>query len=403
MRPPLVSLPARIAVLTFVFSFALPAFPSPASAEEHSVAPYVDPTQIDVPWPKHSDYRQPWRAFLETRDGSEFLRGVGINYNVPGQEDLAVRLLAEAGFKTFRIEIGWSSVKWDESGISNQEHFHNLLGLCKRYGIRPTLLLNANQARPCPTLFFEKTLAADAPQGSRTIRLADTNGLVPAYSGLNNLSPNSYWACEAFVTAVNKETGECQLSKPLPVALDKSKPLKMATLKYLPLYRPGTPQFEETAAGWVKYANLIAKLAADAGIEEFDLELWNELSFGSNFTGINHYYDPPADPVPSRLAASAAAPPGKPPGGPSSRSARTTPGPLHLGLFQHDLLPLTRSPSCRRGPTARATTPTAPAHVDSPHRRTTPTTRTSTWTGSCRPWRSACPRGGRTSSTRPSA
>ncbi len=61
--------------------------------------PYTDPAQLEVPWPKHSFYKQPWRAFLETRSGYDFLRGIGVNYHVPGNDPLAVRLLAEAGFQ----------------------------------------------------------------------------------------------------------------------------------------------------------------------------------------------------------------------------------------------------------------------------------------------------------------
>jgi hypothetical protein len=283
-------------VLSVVFAIGLAAA---ARAEEHPVRPYVAPAQLDVPWPKHSDYRQPWRAFLETRSGAAFLQGIGINYNVPGNEagdELAVRLLAESGFKTFRIEVGWGSVKWDESGINGAERFLSLLRLCKQYGIRPTMLLNANHGVPCPTRFFEKKLAADAAKGDRSIKLADSNGIVAGYSGLNNLSPHSYWACEAIITSVNPGTGVCQLSKPLPADLKTDEPVKMATLKYLPFYPVGTPQFEETVQGWLKYAALVTGLVAEAGIDDFDVELWNELSFGSNFTNIDHYYDPPIEP-----------------------------------------------------------------------------------------------------------
>ena len=85
-------------------------------------------------------------GFLETRRGYDFVRGIGINYNVPGNDDLAVRLLAESGFKCFRIEIGWSSVEWDEQHLSNEARWRHVLALCKEYGIRPVLLLNANDA-----------------------------------------------------------------------------------------------------------------------------------------------------------------------------------------------------------------------------------------------------------------
>jgi hypothetical protein len=77
-------------------------------AGEQAISPYTDPGQLDCPWPKMSHYKQPWRGFLETRSGFEFLGGLGVNLHIPpGTEDLAIRLLAETGFKTFRIEIGW--------------------------------------------------------------------------------------------------------------------------------------------------------------------------------------------------------------------------------------------------------------------------------------------------------
>ena len=135
-----------------------------AKADEFPVRPYADPAQLDVPWPKHSHYKQPWRGFLETRSGYDFLQGIGVNYNAPGGNDpLAVRLLAEAGFKTFRIEIGFGSVHWDQTKLTNQDRMEKLLALCKQYGIRPTLLLNAHQGVPCPVKFFKKKLVADAP------------------------------------------------------------------------------------------------------------------------------------------------------------------------------------------------------------------------------------------------
>jgi hypothetical protein len=293
----------RMKLRRLLASFVLFTLVSSAiAAEEHAVAPYVDPSQLDVPFGKHSDYRQPWRAFLETRNGAEFLRGIGANYNAHDNDELAMRLLAEMGVRTLRIEFGWGGVNWDESGFSNQKRYQKILELCASHHIRPTILLNANQGVPCPIRFFTRKLAADAPAGATSIRLADTADLVVGRSGLNNLSPRSYWACEALITSVNKETGECHLSKSLPVALSKDKAVSMATLKYCPFYPVGKPEFRETADGWVRYAMLACDLAAKAGIEEFDIELWNELSFGSRFTEINHYYSPPLfDRVPNFL------------------------------------------------------------------------------------------------------
>lgn len=259
------------------------------SAQEFPVRPYVDPSQLEVEWPKHSHYKQPWRAFLETRSGHGFLRGIGINYNVHGNHEEAVRLLAEAGFKTFRIEVGWGSVRWDESGLTNEKQIRQTLELCRRYGIRPTMLLNAHQGVPCPVRFFRRTLLSDAPKGARKVRFDNTDGIVVGRSGISGLT--DYWAAEALITEVDSATGECALSKPLPKAL-KAGPVDMATLKYLPLYPVGTRQFDETAAGWVRYALMVCRMVRDVGMEDFDIEIWNELTFGTKFLRINNYHEP---------------------------------------------------------------------------------------------------------------
>jgi hypothetical protein len=270
---------------------ALVCLPICAAAQENPVAPYVDPSQLDCPGLKHSFYLQPWRAFLETRPADTLVRGIGINYNAPPEcDDLAVRLLAESGFKSFRIEVGWDNVAWDETHLNNEKRLRHLLDLCKRYGVRPNLLLNANHGVPGPTRFFEKRLAEDAPKGSRAVRFTDTQDLVLNHSGINHLTGSA--AAEAMIVGIDPETGVCQLSKPLTKDLLHDRPVKMAMLKFQPLFPVGTEQFEQTAAGWLRYARLVTAQAKAAGIEEFDVEIWNELSFGSYFTDARHYYVP---------------------------------------------------------------------------------------------------------------
>jgi hypothetical protein len=271
-----------------ILTIAVAILASAAGGAENA-PPYTDPGQLDVPWPKHSHYKQPWRGFLETKRSSDFLQGIGVNYNVPGNDELAVRLLAEAGFKTFRIEIGFGSVRWDQTGLDSENRKLRLLCLCKQYAIRPTFLLNAHQGAPCPTQFFKKRLVEDAPQGRRTIKLADTRDLVIGRSGISGLT--DYWAAEALITAIDEKTGQCQLSKPLPKDL-KAGELAMATLAYLPLFPVGTKEFDATAAGWVRYALMVCDLARREAIDDFDVEIWNELTFGTRFLDIGNYYDP---------------------------------------------------------------------------------------------------------------
>ncbi len=261
-----------------------------ALAQRPARSTYVDPAQLDVPWPKHSFMKVPWRAFLETRSGDDFLRGIGVVYNVPGQTDLAVRLLAETGFKAFRIEVAWGSVRWDENGINDDGRLLWLLKLCKKYSIRPTLLLNAHHGVPCPQRSMDRMLADNAAKGSRSVKLTDTNDIVPGHTGISNVT--DYWGAEVLITSVNRATGQCELSRPLPKELKKGQKVPLMTLKYLPLHPVGSKEFDDTAAGWVRYALLVCKQAHDAGLEEFDVEIWNELTFGTHFLNINDYCDP---------------------------------------------------------------------------------------------------------------
>ncbi len=265
-------------------------------AQEFPVKPYTDPTQLDCPWPKTSHYKQPWRAFLETRSGYDFLRGIGVNLHIPRDADeLAVRLLAETGFKTFRIEIGWGAMSWDETRLLNEATFRRRFELCARYGIRPTILLNAHHGAPCPAKFFQRRLLADAPAGAITIRLDNVADLVIGRSGLSQLT--TYWAAETLVTAIHDN--EVTLSKPLPKEL-KAGPVPMATLKYAPLHPAGSPEFEQTADGWTRYALHVCRLARAAGVKEFDVEIWNELTFGTHFLNINDYYPKNAPKLPDK-------------------------------------------------------------------------------------------------------
>jgi hypothetical protein len=260
-----------------------------AAAQEFPVAPYTDPAQLDCPWPKHSHYLQPWRGYIETKSGWDFLNGIGINLNIPDEnEELAFRLLAESGFRTCRLEIGFGAAKWDESGLIGEEKFRRRLALCAKHSLRPTLLINAHHGMPCPAKSFKRQLVRDASKGSSSIRLDDVSEIEVGRTGLDNIT--EYWAAEILITEVNHESREVTLSKPLPKDLPAGE-IALTTLKYAPLFPVGTGEFEATAAGWVSHALRVCRLASSCGLREFDLEIWNELTFGSHFLSINDYYD----------------------------------------------------------------------------------------------------------------
>jgi hypothetical protein len=269
---------------------------STAQAQRLS-APYVDPRHLTaLPFGTYSHWLQPWRAYQETVPAHAFLNAIGVGLDGDDSQnfDLIVRMLAKYGFRHARIEVGWSSLDFqDRLTPGSRESLRRRLLACKRYGVRPLILLNAHCGAPCPIQFFERTLAAPARKGDRQIVLTDASGLKIGYSGLNNLT--EYWACEALITAIEGST--ITLSKPLPKDLgDAGTNVSMSILKYRPFSVPGSDDYNATIAGWQRYVGETARFVTETlGTKNqpdrgFDLEIWNELSFGSWFLYINAYY-----------------------------------------------------------------------------------------------------------------
>jgi hypothetical protein len=262
------------------------------------LGPYTDSTYFTkIAFGDHSHYLQPWRAYLETMPAQRFLNGVGLNLptNNPNP-DVLLQMLSRCGIKTGRIEIGWGNLDYQTDTLPNNNHsFGNLLQACKKWGIRPLILLNANQGVPCPLQFFNRTATAEADSGSKQVQLDNVQGLVIGKSGINNLT--GYWAAEGMVTAINGNV--ITISKALPKAIPANATVPMALLKYSPFSVPGSADYNETMAGWKKYVGTVSAFvtmalgtvnSADKG---FDLEIWNELTFGSAFLSINNYFDDP--------------------------------------------------------------------------------------------------------------
>jgi hypothetical protein len=257
-------------------------------------SPYIDASYFyNIPFGSHSHWLQPWRAYLETVPATKFLNGVGLGLDLNDQENpnLVIQMLATYGIHKIRLEIGWSSLSYDTETLQN-DRLQAILQACKRWGVRPLILLNANQGIPTPTQFFHRIAMANAAVGSYTIRLNDTNGLKIGRSGLNNLTTD--WAAEALITAISGNT--ITLSKPLPKAVKAGTSISMATLKYRPFSKPGSVDYQKTIAGWQQYVGAVAKFVSNAlGTTQstdqgFDMEIWNELTFGSKFLAISNYY-----------------------------------------------------------------------------------------------------------------
>ena len=256
------------------------------------VAPYVDPSQLSrMPMPKHSFYLQPWRATFDTKASFDFLQGLGVNYNrtVPATHDeLAIRTLAACGVHTARYEVAWNLMAWDASGLKPAEEtlLRKRLGLFALYGIRPTLLLNMNQGGPCPSIDKWNSFTVATNVGDRTCTLKDVAYITPGYTGLNIDR-----MAGVLILSFDPTTHVCQLSKPLPKAFAANSQILTSTLRYLPVWPTGTPQWKETSDGFTAYAMAVCKVAKEC-VPYWDLEIYNELSSGGYYIKANIYYDP---------------------------------------------------------------------------------------------------------------
>lgn len=250
-----------------------------------------------VKFGSYSHWLQPWRGYFETVPATRFLDGLGVVLNTHRGEDVEqiLRMCAANGLRQVRLEIGWGSLDFEtESKLRNGDEMAKRLRACRAVGMRPMILLNGHHGAPCPLRNFERTVMADAAVGAREVVLDVTEGLVPGHSGLSNQA--KYVAAEYLVTAV--EDKKVTLSKPLAFALKAGMPVKMATLKYAPFGDAATPEGRASLEGWKRYVRMVAEFAAaalgtqEAGDLGFDLEIWNEMSFGSNFIHQSRYYEP---------------------------------------------------------------------------------------------------------------
>ncbi|MBV9468439.1 MAG: hypothetical protein JO316_15805 [Abitibacteriaceae bacterium] len=262
--------------------------------------PYEDPKQANVPFGIISYYNQPWRSYMDTWPARKFTEVPGVNWNIDLKyaEPIA-QLMQESGIRYARVEVGWGSIGWDDDLRPDvKQRTKNLLTVLQKHGIRPLILLNAHHGLPCPVRDVPVEITADARKGDRTLKLKSAQGVRPHYTGIQH---PDYIAAYPVITKVD-EDGTAHLSAGLPVDI-KTGPLTLKELKYQPFQgvklKDGTPvpAAQETADGWMKYAAAVGRFVREAlGTQGqpdagFDIEVWNEQTFGSNFLDINRYYD----------------------------------------------------------------------------------------------------------------
>jgi hypothetical protein len=261
-----------------------------------AVSPYVTGDVIGaMQGPGSSLYVQPAREYMETIPATTLLNGIGLNYNLPpGTDDAAaIKTLADAGVRSLRIEMNWSNMLPNGSGLNAIaiKRYGAIFTACVLNGITPLILLNANSGKPQPLVEVFRHVTVAASAGATAITLDDTTGLVEGHSGLSGLTAG--WPAAGSLFTTIGLGGVVNLSKPLPQDIPAGRTVTIDTLTNLPLFPVGTPQFEDTASAWSHFAQVATKFASDMGVGHFDVEIWNELTFGSQFLDINNYYSPP--------------------------------------------------------------------------------------------------------------
>jgi hypothetical protein len=190
----------------------------------------------------------------------------------------------------------------DPARIENPAAIGAYLTAMRRYHLRPLVLLNANSLGPGPHAITWATLRVPAPAGATTVSLTPDSvaGITPGLSGFDTEDPYPQHP-GVLITSVSAD-GLAALSRPLPVALPAGA-TAITTLRYRPFAPPyltdgsSNPRFEATLAGWLTYLKGMLGFVRDTyGSSSFDVEVWNELGFGSAFLDERNYYDPVPDP-----------------------------------------------------------------------------------------------------------
>lgn len=255
-----------------------------------------------LPFHFRSHWQQPWRAYLDTPPARRLREAIGINFNAQPEEMGAVaRLLAASGFRRARIEIPWGDLAYeDPTRLIHRARVEQALCAVRDAGLRPLILLNADDQRPAPSFGLDLTLAADAQAGDTEIQLTAESAaqVIPPYTGFDGR-----FAAEALITKL--EANVATLSKPLVLPRGRAgviaagATLPATVLRYLPFSPPvhddgaPNPYSEETLRGWEEYVETVTGVVRSMlGTTAFDVEVSNELNLNASFWDVNNYLEP---------------------------------------------------------------------------------------------------------------
>ena len=234
-----------------------------------------------------------------------FAGGIGLNLD-PGYPQ-SLPMFAAAGFRHVRVSLFWSLMSYTTGTIStaSNQSVVNFLVAAQSAGLRPLVLLQAFDQGPCPyTQTLVKTANAIAATDT-TITLTTSPTLTVGLSGLTGFVTSATQAniayttsnnvmCATLVTAVSGR--QITLSKPVGTNIPAGATLVINTLLHKPWSAKGSSDYNNTMNGWLAYlgaaSTFMQSVLGTAGASDlgFDIEIWNETSFGSDFLDINNYY-----------------------------------------------------------------------------------------------------------------
>jgi hypothetical protein len=275
----------------------------PSFAGGEALTDAIDPRFLSyVPFGTTSFWIQPWRAYLDTWPASRLLNAIGVNFTGSGSDAHAIaQLLGDSGFKLARKGIFWDAVSYEHPDqLRNAGKIAAALELLHEHGLRPLIVLDADSQAPAPSVRVSLETTAPAAAGAQSVQLspASATKVIPWKTGFDGLAFGG--SPDVLITSVSP-SGLATLSRPLRQALGAGEH-GGTTLRYVPFESPTlpggepNPVFQETLNGWLQYVGAVSHEAASVlGAGGFDLEVWNELSFGSQYLNIEHYE--PANPA----------------------------------------------------------------------------------------------------------
>jgi hypothetical protein len=252
--------------------------------------------------------RHALRGWLETPNSKVYAESVGINWtNIPAAWADAVMLhLKRHGIRHVRIDCGWNVL--DINGELINADVRAALKAAKKHNIRATLLLNAYEGAPCPEEIIGVTLTRPLRRGDRALYISSDDAKkvalfrtgfdhhpesddpeeVPPYRAINCM------AVAAWDFGGSPET-RIDFSRPIRIPGEETPagwtiPLKrLIAPPFFALKRDGTGrlhslQYEALHAWLGLYVKRLCAVAdALLGRGKYDLEVGNELMFGSAF------------------------------------------------------------------------------------------------------------------------